>query len=250
MNSRIWSLLLLAASAFFVAGCDGDNGAAGAAGAAGADGQDAVDTGTISVTVTSGGNAVEGATVSTNPASTTAVTDATGVAALADVPIGVYEVLADIGGVSSSQTGVGVAAGATTDVALSLSGVPGTVTGAVLAPDGTPVVGATVSAPGSADAVTDAAGAFAIDAVVREFLSVAPPAGSTLLKGGTRASVTAGDVVGITLSGGPASDANFVGSDVCMLCHAGGLTDAWMDSGHYRVVERSLDRDGSERLAG
>ncbi len=38
MNSRIWSLLLLAAGAFVIAGCDGDDGAAGAAGAAGATG--------------------------------------------------------------------------------------------------------------------------------------------------------------------------------------------------------------------
>ena len=240
MNIVFQRLLLLAVSAFLVAACDGKDGAPGAPGPAGSDGLDAVDIGAISVTVTSAGNPVEGATVSTIPATTTADTDATGVAAIADVPIGVYEVLADIGGIVSSQTGVGVAAGATTDVALSLSGVPGTVTGAVLAPDGTPVVGATVSAPGSADAVTDAAGAFAIDAVVREFLSVAPPAGSTLLKGGTRVSVTAGDMVDITLSGGPASDANFVGSDTCLLCHSGGLADAWMSSGHYRVVERSL----------
>ena len=234
-------LLPLAVSAFLIAGCDGDNGAAGAAGAAGTDGQDAVDTGTISVTVTSGGNPVEGATVSTNPASTTADTDATGVASLTGVRIGVYEVMASMGGIMSSQSNVGVAAGATTDVSVSLSGVPGTVTGAVFAPDGTPVVGATVSAPGSADAVTDAAGAFAIDAVVREFLSVAPPAGSTLLKGGTRVSVTAGDTVSISLSGGPAADATFLGSDICLICHSGGLADAWMDSGHYRVVERSLD---------
>ncbi len=241
-----WSALVVCALAFGMSGCEGDDGAAGAAGAAGApgaDGQDAVDTGTISVTVTTGGTPVEGATVTTNPATSSVDTDATGVAALADVPIGVYDVNVSIAGTSVTVTeaSVNVAAGLTTDVAVSVSGVPGTVSGTVLAPDGTPVEGATVSAPGSADAVTDAAGAFAIDAVVREFLSVTPPAGSTLLKGGTRVSVTAGDVVDIELSGGPASDANFIGSDVCMLCHAGGLTDAWMSSGHYRVVERSLE---------
>ena len=38
MNSRIWSLLLLAAGAFVIAGCDGDDGAAGAAGPTGATG--------------------------------------------------------------------------------------------------------------------------------------------------------------------------------------------------------------------
>ena len=248
MNALTQRLLLVAVSAFLVVGCEGDDGAVGAVGADGAtgeDGQAAIDTGTISVTVTSGGNPVEGATVSTNPASTTADTDATGVAALADVPIGVYEVLADIGGTVSSQTGVGVAAGATTDVSVSvsLSGVPGTVSGTVMAPDGTPVEGAVVSAPGSADVTTDATGAFAIDSVVAEFLSIAPPAGSTLLAGDTRHSVRPGQIVTVTLSGGPEDDARFLGSDVCLICHQAmspGMVAAWQNSGHYRVIERSL----------
>ena len=53
-----------------------DDGSDGRDGAPGNPGQPAVDTGSISVTVTSGGNPVEGATVSTNPASATADTDA------------------------------------------------------------------------------------------------------------------------------------------------------------------------------
>ena len=236
-------LLPLAVSVFLIAGCDGDDGAAGAAGAAGADGQDAIDTGTISVTVTSGGNPVEGATVSTNPASTTVDTDATGVAAIADVPIGVYEVLADIGGIVSSQTGVGVAAGATTDVSLSLFGVPGTITGKVLGPDGAPVEGATVSTPGSASTTTDANGDFQLDSVTRSFLSVDPPAGASLLEGGTRYSVNPGENVDVELSGRPADDAIYVANSICIACHGGmspGLIAAWENSGHYRVVERSL----------
>lgn len=236
-----WSTLAVCTLALGMSGCDdGDDGRDGAAGAPGADGQDAIDRGTISATVTTGGTPVEGATVTTTPATTSADTDATGVALLADIPIGVYNVTVTIGNVTATEDLVNVAAGLTTDIAVSVSGVPGAVTGTVLAPDGTPVVGATVSAPGSADVVTDAAGAFTIDAVVREFLSVDPPAGSTLLKGGTRESVTAGDIVDITLSGGPANDALFVGSDVCLICHSGGLANAWMSSGHYRVVERSL----------
>ena len=99
MNSVFRRLLPLAVSVFFVAACDGSDGAAGAAGS---DGQDAVDSGTISVTVTSGGNAVEGATVSTNPPSTTADTDATGVASLTSVAIGVYDVTATIGSITST----------------------------------------------------------------------------------------------------------------------------------------------------
>jgi len=249
MNSVFRRLLLLAASVFFVAACDGDDGAAGAAGAAGADGQDAVDTGTISVTVTSGGNAVEGATVTTNPASTTADTDATGLASLTGVAIGVYEVTATIGGITSSESNVGVAAGATTDVALSVFGVPGTITGKVVGPDGDddglpdPVEGATVSTPGSVSTLTDVNGDFQLDSVTRSFLSVDPPAGVSLLPGGTRHSISPGEIVEIELSGRPADDAIFVSNDLCVTCHgvlSPGLVAAWQNSGHYRVVERSL----------
>ncbi|MGI9235483.1 MAG: carboxypeptidase-like regulatory domain-containing protein, partial [Woeseiaceae bacterium] len=259
MGTNFRRLLPLVLSAFLMAGCEGDDGAAGAAGAAGADGadgQDAIDTGTITVTVSSAGNPVEGATVSTNPATTTADTDATGVAALADVPIGVYEVFADIGGIGSSQTGVGVAAGATTDVALSVFGVPGTISGKVLGPDGDgdgqpdPVEGATVSTPGGVSALTDAAGDFMLDSVPRSFLAVDPPAGANLLEGGTRHSINPGDTVDIELSGRPADGATYVSNDLCVTCHgvlAPGLVAAWQNSGHYRVVERSLveiDLDG------
>jgi hypothetical protein len=239
MSSRIHRLLLLAASAFLFAGCDGSDGAAGARGADGTDGQNAVDTGTISVTVASSGGPVAGATVTTEPATVSVDTDAAGVAAL-DVPIGVYTVTAAIGATSASVDLVNVAAGLTSDVSLGLSGIPGMVTGTILAPDGTPVEGAVISAPGSADVTTDATGAFAIDSVVSEFLSIAPPAGSNLLAGDTRHSVRPGDLVSMTLSGGPESDATFVGSDICLICHSGGLADAWMSSGHYRVIERSL----------
>jgi len=249
MNAVLARLLLLAAGAFFIAGCEGDDGSDGAPGAAGADGQDAVDTGTISATVTSGGNPVEGATVSTSPASTTADTDATGVAALAGVPIGVYEVLVDIAGIGSSQTGVGVAAGATTDVALSIFGVPGTISGTVVGPDADddnapdPIEGATVSTAGGDTAVTDANGDFMFDSVPRSFLSVEPPAGTSLLPGGTRHSIAPGDSVEIELSGRPADDASYVSNDLCVTCHGAfspGLIAAWENSGHYRVVERSL----------
>jgi len=233
------ALTLFAFSALALGACEGDDGKDGAAGTPG---QDAVDTGTISATVTSGGAPVAGATVTTDPATTSVDTDATGVAVLGNVPIGVYDVTVSIAGtnISSTETGVNVAGGLTSDISLSVSGVPGVVTGTVLNPDGTPVEGATVSAPGSVDAVTDAAGAFTIDSVVREFLSVAPPAGSSLLPGGTRVSVTPGDVVSITLSGGPDPGATFLSSDTCLLCHNTGLANAWMSSGHYRVVERSL----------
>jgi len=239
MSTKLKHLLLLAAGAFLFAGCEGSDGAAGQNGAAGANGQDAVDTGTISVTVTSSGGPVAGVTVTTEPATVSVDTDAAGLASL-DVPIGVYTVNAVIGSVSATEDLVNVAAGLTTDVSLSVSGIPGMVTGTILAPDGTPVEGAVVSAPGSADVTTDAAGAFAIDSVVSAFLSIAPPAGSTLLPGDTRHSVRPGDLVSMTLSGGPEGDATFLGSDVCLICHSGGLADAWMGSGHYRVIERSL----------
>ncbi len=241
MSSIFKRLLLIAAGAFLIAGCEGSDGAPGAAGAPGADGADAVDTGSISVTVTSSGGAVPGATVTTNPATVSVDTDATGVAMLADIPIGVYEVTATLGAITASESNVGVAAGLMTDVSFTVSGIPGMVSGTVLEADGmTPVVGAVVSAPGSADVTTDATGAFMIDSVVSEFLSITPPAGSSLLAGGTRHSVRPGDVVSIELSGGPDATSTFVGSDICLICHSGGMANAWMNSGHYRVVERSL----------
>lgn len=242
MGTRSERLLLWVAAAFLMVGCEGNDGATGPAGPPGADGQDGVSTGTISVTVTSSGGAVAGATVTTEPDTVSVDTDATGVAVLADIPIGVYDVTAVVGGtsVSATETAVNVAASLTTDVSFTVSGIPGMVSGLILAPDGTPVEGAVVSAPGSADVTTDATGAFAIDSVVSAFLSVAPPAGSNLLAGDTRHSVRPGDVLSMTLSGGPESDANFMGSDVCLICHSGGLANAWMGSGHFRVIERSL----------
>ncbi len=116
MSSIFKRLLLIAAGAFLLAGCEGSDGAPGAAGAPGADGADAVDTGTISVTVTSSGGPVAGATVTTTPATVSVDTDATGVALLADVPIGVYDVTATLGTITASESNVGVAAGLTTDV--------------------------------------------------------------------------------------------------------------------------------------
>jgi len=234
---RRWAWSILVASAFAFGGCSGDDGKNGADGT---DGRDPVDTGTLSVTVTSGGTPVAGATVTTDPATVSVDTDATGLAVLSSTPIGSYSVTVTIGGVTDTQDSVSVAGGLTTDLSFSVSGVPGAVSGTVLAPDGTPVEGATVSAPGSADAVTDATGAFVIDAVVREFLSITPPAGSSMLPADTRHSVTPGDVVNVTLSGGPDPGSNYASSDACLLCHGGGLADAWMSSGHYRVIERSL----------
>ncbi len=239
---RRWAWSFLAAAALALGGCSGDDGRDGADGNDGADGRDPVDTGTISVTVTAGGTPVAGATVTTLPATVSVDTDAAGLAVLADIPIGAYDVtVAIVGtGITDTQTSVNVAGGLTTDLSFSVSGVPGAISGTVLAPDLTPVEGATVSAPGSADVLTDAAGAFVIDSVVREFLSVTPPAGSSMLPGGTRVSVTPGDVVNITLSGGPDPGSGYASSDACVLCHGGGLANAWMSSGHYRVIERSL----------
>ena len=249
MRQWTWSVFVMSLLALALAGCEGDTGPQGPPGPAGSDGQDAVDTGSISVTVTSSGAAVEGATVSTSPATTTADTDATGVAVIADIAIGVYDVTASLGGIEATQGGVSVVAGGTADVSLTLFGVPGTITGKVVGPDGDgddvpdPVEGATVSTPGSVSAVTDANGDFTLDSVTRSFLSVEPPAGASLLPGETRHSVSPGETVQIELSGRPADDATFVSNDTCVACHGAmspGLIAAWQSSGHYRVVERSL----------
>jgi hypothetical protein len=242
------NLFLVLVSTLFLglAGCSGDDGDDGRDGADGADGQDALGTGTISVSVTSGGAPIEGATISTDPATVTADTDANGEAILDPIPIGIYDVVLVMTGSNVEETEplVGVAAGATSNVAFTVGGLPGAVTGTVFGPDGsTPVEGATVSTEGSAPVVTDANGEFVLDAVTRGFLSVEPPDGTTLLAGGTNYSVGPGADVDISLSGGPESDANFVSSDTCILCHESrdpGIVEAWQNSGHYRVVERSL----------
>ncbi len=252
-SAATFRTLALVAIFGLLQGCEGSDGAAGAAGTAGQDGldgQDAVDTGSISVMVSSSGSPVEGATVTTSPATASIDTDATGAAVLADVPIGVYDVSAALGGIVATQTSVGVAAGATTDVSLSMYGVPGTITGKVIGRDGPdgdldpdPIAGATVSTPGSVPAVTDANGDFVLDSVTRDYISVEPPAGTTFLAGGTRHSVGPGENIEIRLSDGPASDATYVSNDMCVLCHGAtmpGLVASWESSGHFRVIERSL----------
>ena len=232
------SILLLG-----IAGCEGDDGDNGRDGA---DGQDAVDTGSISVLVTSNTGPVEGATITTEPESVSADTDENGEAMLDPVPIGVYNVVMVMDGTDIEETEplVGVAAGAVSDVSFTVGGLPGAVTGTVFEPDGsTPVEGATVSMAGSAPVTTDSNGEFTLDAVSRGFLAVEPPEDTTLLAGGTNYSVGPGADVAISLSGGPDSDATFVSSDTCLICHEGrdpGLVAAWQSSGHYRVVERSL----------
>jgi mono/diheme cytochrome c family protein len=83
-----------------------------------ADGTPGVSTGTIIVTVMDADDALlEGAEVSTDPDTSEVDTDATGVATLVDVPVGIYNVRAAMDGYKSHvEAGVSVTAGATISI--------------------------------------------------------------------------------------------------------------------------------------
>ncbi len=98
-----------------VDGTSGTDGVAGIDGTNGIDGKDGISVGTVKVTVVDAeGTAISGATVFTVPATSSATTDTAGAATLADVPIGVYAVWAQMEGMHSfAQNGVSVTAGGT-----------------------------------------------------------------------------------------------------------------------------------------
>ncbi len=106
-----------------MAGCRGKTGPAGPQGEKGDPGTPAVDKGSISGRVTDpSGTAIEGATVETSPATSSATTDSSGAFTISNVPIGVYSVIARKSGyVVYTLSGVGVAAGGTTLVSLVLT---------------------------------------------------------------------------------------------------------------------------------
>ena len=97
--------------------CTGDTGPAGAP---------AVDRGTIAGTVKdSAGSPAAGASISTDPPTATAQTDATGTFTLAAIPIGAYTVIASKAGyVDARLSAVGVGAGSTVQVSLVLATSP------------------------------------------------------------------------------------------------------------------------------
>ena len=252
--SRLVTLILLVV----LAACSGSDGSNGAPGAPG------LDTGSIAGTVKdSSGAPVGGASIVTAPTSTTAQSDASGNFTLPSIPIGAYTVTASKSGyLNAQQSAVGVAAGKTTQVALTLTttmATTGSVSGTILGRQGRqgvaapspPVAGAAVCLESTATlscATSQGDGTFSLAAVTPGpvFLS-ASAAG--FLDGETRSSVfvaagAAANGISITLSGAPSATATYVGADRCVTCHTtvtAGLTAAWQHSAHAGTVDHTLN---------
>ncbi len=234
-------------------GANGTNGTDGTPGAAGNNGTDAVDDGTIMGTVKDGAGAfIDGVTVTTTPASSSGTSDASGVFSLIDVPIGVYAVTASKTGYEDfTLAGVGIGAGSTTNISLTLvpaqdsAVISGTVSDAV----GGPVLGAIVGVDGqTVTATTDATGAFTLTGVTAGpvFVNATPPAGSMFLPTEDREAVWASGGktvtgVALTFSSRQSDTATYVGPSVCGGCHADNATGV-TGSAHHRSLARDTSR--------
>jgi len=244
-------LLALALIALTLTACSGSNGAAGAPGTPG------LDIGTIAGTVKdSSGAPVAGVAIGTVPASTTATTDSSGKFTLANIPIGAYTVSASKTGYQTQQlTGVGVSAGATNQISITLAtapGAPGAVSGTIVGRQGVaqpsaPVAGASVCVEGASPAVctsTQNDGTFTLANVAAgpAFLT-ATAAG--FLPGETKEATFAGAAgVTITLSGMPSAAATYVGAARCVSCHTTfdpQVTANWQASAHAETVDHTLN---------
>jgi hypothetical protein len=240
--------IVLATVILVLAACTGNTGPPGVPGPAGAP---AADRGVITGTVKGPtGAPVAGATVSTDPSTTTAQTDATGTFALASIPIGSYKIVASKAGyVDGALSAVGVAAGASVHVDLVLAPLPpatGSLSGTVRGSKG-PIAGAQVCVEGSAICSTSGSnGTYTLSGVSPGSLFVSAEAGG-FLPGETRqaAVLTAGaslQGVDVMLSGRPTDTATYVGSNACLTCHSflnSGLVAEWQASAHHGVLDRT-----------
>ncbi len=234
-----------------LAACSGSNGSPG------------LDTGSIAGTVVDASGApVAGASVSTDPTSATTQTGTTGTFTLSSIPIGAYTVSASKTGFQSAQlTAVGVAAGATNQVTITLApspNAPGSIAGTVLGRVGTaqpssPVAGAMVC-PESSTAVlpcttSQSDGTFVLAGVAPGPVYLTATAAGFLTGETTTAVIVAPDGsatgVSITLSGSPSATATYVGAARCITCHTlfdTALTAAWQHSAHAITVDHTLNQ--------
>ncbi len=244
-------LLTLALAATLFGGCQGP---AGTPGTDGQPGTPAVDRGTISGSVADPASVpLAGVSIATQPASTTATTDAAGAFSLANVPIGVYSVVGTLAGYQDfTLTGVGVAAGGTTNVSLAMTPMAptaGSIAGTVYQANGTPLAGATVTAEGQAASATSGAdGTYTLSDVTPGFVfvHVDPPDPALFLPGETRRSVfvaagATASVADVTLSGRPGDSATYAGSTACAVCHTTHVADE-RTSAHYRSLTLDASR--------
>ncbi|MGB7971442.1 MAG: carboxypeptidase regulatory-like domain-containing protein [Candidatus Deferrimicrobiaceae bacterium] len=255
MRRLIWVFALTILLGY--SGCSGNDGSTGPAG------EDAVSTGTIQGKVMdSVGNPVDNATVDTSPVTTTVTTDAEGIFALTDIPIGAYEVKATKTGMGSATLMCGVAGGGTMSVTLTLamqpSSAPAEISGFVKDVNGAAVQGATVAVEGqNSTATTVADGSFALTGVSPgfAFLYVTSPS-DTYLDGETREAllVEGGSLVSgveITLSGRPGAGATSVGKSACQGCHGGTWPElfAAIDGSPNASIHSRFVTEGTSHLA-
>ncbi|HYG68087.1 MAG TPA: carboxypeptidase-like regulatory domain-containing protein, partial [Anaeromyxobacteraceae bacterium] len=228
----------------------GDPGDPGQPGEPGNPGTPAVDQGTIQGMVKDGSGApIAGALVATVPATSTTLTDEAGAFTLADIRIGAYTLTATKETFAEASQEIGVAAGATTLVNVTLSlepGAAGTITGVVKKASGGGLAGATVAVEGqNLSTVTAADGTFTLAGVVPGFVFVDVDAPEGFLDGGDRRSqyVAPGAAVSVTiqLSGRPSDTATYTGEGGCVGCHSGIATEQHK-AGHHRFLNPGTDR--------
>lgn len=235
-------------------GVDGMDGIDGTPGTPGMDGMPAVSVGSIMGTVADlTGAALADVSITSDPATVTVTSDATGAFAFIDVPVGAYSLIATLPGFEDfTLVAVGVAGGSTTNVSLALTPggtAPGTIGGTVLMANGDPLAGATVTVDGgTATATTAADGTFALADVTPGFVFIqaTPPDPALFLPGETRRSVyvragTSVMGVEIRVSGRPSDAATYVGSTACATCHGATVT-AEHASAHYRSLTPDSSR--------
>ncbi|BDG05077.1 carboxypeptidase-like regulatory domain-containing protein [Anaeromyxobacter oryzae] len=252
-------VLVVAVALTFMAACQGSKGPAGLQGEPGQPGQPGQpgsSRGNLAGRVKDAGGApLAGATVQTDPPTTTATTAADGTFTIPDVAIGAYAVTATKDGFAPfTLASVGVVANGTANVNLVLqlpATAPGSIAGKVT--DATsaasPLAGVLVTAGSGQSATTGADGAFTLAGVPPGpvFLSAKAPSAS-YLDGETRGAVfvTAGASVSdvtIVLSARSSDAARFTGMTLCQACH-GSVATTHQSSAHFRSLTR-VQRDGT-----
>jgi hypothetical protein len=235
-------------------GEQGEQGEPGEPGEQGEPGTPAINTGTLQGTVKGpDGQPLADVVIATEPESDTMTTDASGVFVLDDIPIGAYTLVGTREGyVTARLPAVGIVAGTTTTVTLSLvqappSG-PGSIAGNVKSSGGVALAGAVVTVEGQDDitATVSADGSFLLEDVEPGFIYLNVTAPANYLDGGNRRSfylAPAGAVqdVQITLSGRPSDAATYRGEAGCINCHAD-IAAEQHKAGHYRFVTRGTGR--------
>ena len=220
---------LLLTLALFAAGCntEGPQGPPGEEGPAGPASSTA---GSITGTVTDdGGQPIEGAVVVTSPLGLEAFTDPSGVFALSDLGVGVYDVQASAEGYTSAvHAAVPVAADTATEVTFGLADAQGAaaVTVTVSTSSGQPLAGATVEVSDGSTGLTADDGTTAFTGVPAGTwdIAITPPDPAAFF-GRTYPDVVVDPTVNTqlvaTLSGRPGADAFELGSGFCVACHPG-----------------------------